>query len=103
MSHAPSFRKVFAIAAVAAALAGIGAVGEAHATPIKKVLGACDNTPGCGYSINDKNGDISGCSTKSGKCFYCPNDGKRQCFAVRQVPPPGKRPAVTSKDVTLTK
>lgn len=76
---------------------------EADAAPIKKVLGACDNTPSCSYSINNKTGDISGCSTASGKCFYCPNDGKRQCFAVRQIPPPGKRPVLTNENVTLTK
>jgi hypothetical protein len=75
----------------------------AAAAPVKKVLGACDNTPGCNYSINDKNGDISGCSTKSGTCFYCPNDGKRQCFAVRKLPAAGKRPELLSGEVTLTK
>ncbi len=65
--------------------------------PDQEVLGACDNTAGCSYSINDKTGDISGCSKTSGKCFYCPNDGKRQCFAIRQIPPPGKRPVVTAR------
>lgn len=56
-----------------------------HAAPaasVNDVLGACDNTPGCNYTINGKNGDISGCSTGSDTCFYCPNDGKRECFAV---------------------
>lgn len=86
-----------------AALMSGAALLDAEAAPIKKVLGACDNTPGCSYSISDKTGDISGCSTQSGKCFYCPNDGKRQCFAVRQIPPQGKRPALTDRNVTLTR
>jgi hypothetical protein len=97
MFHVLSARMFVALAATAVTL------GAAEAAPIKKLLGACDNTPGCSYSINDKTGDISGCSKTSGKCFYCPNDGKRQCFAIRQIPPPGKRPVVTGKDVTLTK
>jgi hypothetical protein len=84
-------------------LAALAFSSEAAAAPVKKVLGACDNTPGCNYSINDKNGDISGCSTKSGTCFYCPNDGKRQCFAVRQLPTAGKRPVLLNGEVTLTK
>lgn len=58
----------------------------ASAAPVSDVLGACDKLAKqgqCSYTINDKNGDISGC-TKSSSCFYCPNDGKRQCFQVRQ-------------------
>lgn len=43
------------------------------------VLGACDRTAGCNYTQN-KAGDISGCSSQA--CFYCPADGKRQCFGV---------------------
>ena len=74
----------------------------ASAAPIKKVLGACDNTPGCDYSINKKNGDISGCSKKSGKCFYCPNDGKKQCFAIgRKLPQGGNLPALKDPVVKL--
>lgn len=60
------------------------------AANVKDVLGACDNTEGCGYSINDKNGDISGCSKQT--CFYCPNDGKRECFQVREQAPDGAKP-----------
>jgi hypothetical protein len=56
---------------------------EADAASVNAVLSACDRTEGCGYSINDKNGDISGCS-KSG-CFYCANDGKRECVGVSQA------------------
>lgn len=52
----------------------------AHAASVNDVLGACDRTPGCGYSQNKKNGDVSGCSKNA--CFYCPADGKRQCFSV---------------------
>ena len=72
-----------------------------NATPIKKVLAACDNTPGCGYSINKKNGDISGCSKTSGKCFYCANDGKRQCVAVRRAVTQDRIPVVIAPDVKL--
>ena len=43
------------------------------------VLGACDRTPGCDYH-QEKNGDVSGCSKQA--CFYCPADGKKQCFGV---------------------
>src|SRR5262245_8265981 len=71
----------------------------AHAAPIKDVLSACDKTAGCSYSINDKTGDISGCSTKSGKCFYCPNDGKKECFAVRRLPQGTEKPILTSPGV----
>lgn len=75
---------------------------DAYAAPIKKVLAACDRTPGCGYSIDDKTGDIAGCSKKSGKCFYCPNDGKRQCFAVgRRLPQDQRKPVLTNPAVTL--
>lgn len=87
----------------AAIIASFGLSLDAGAAPVKKVLSACDRTSGCNYTINDKNGDISGCSQQSGTCFYCPNDGKRQCFAVRQPPQGGQRPALTNKDVTLTK
>lgn len=52
----------------------------AHAASVNDVLEACDRTPGCGYSQNKKNGDVSGCSKNA--CFYCPADGKRQCFSV---------------------
>lgn len=60
----------------------------AAAASVEATIAACDKmdaaSPGsCGYSIN-KRGDIQGCS-KSG-CFYCPNDGKRECIAVRKVP-----------------
>lgn len=87
----------------AVVFATLGLATAADAAPIKKVLGACDNTPGCSYSISDKTGDISGCSTQSGKCFYCPNDGKRQCFAVRRLPPAGKRPVLLNEGITLTR
>lgn len=74
----------------------------ANAAPIKKVLGACDNTPGCNYKKNKKNGDISGCSTTSGKCFYCPNDGKKQCFAIgRQLLQGDKLPVLNNPVVKL--
>ena len=59
------------------------------AAPIKDVLAACDKSASCGYSI-DKKGDITGCDTNAnggqGQCFYCANDGKRDCIAVRKVP-----------------
>jgi hypothetical protein len=44
---------------------------------VKDVLGACDRTPGCNYKI-DKQGTVSGCSTGSGACFTCGQDGKCQ-------------------------
>ncbi len=103
MLRAPSCHRTPLMMFAAMLLATFGLGVEADAAPIKKVLGACDNTPGCSYSINDKTGDISGCSTQSGKCFYCPNDGKRQCMAVRRLPTSGKRPVLLNEDVTLTK
>jgi hypothetical protein len=61
----------------------------ASAASVDDVTSACDNMAAakagsCSYTIN-KAGDINGCSEHS--CFYCPNDGKRECFAVRQVSP----------------
>ena len=53
---------------------------SAQAADAGAVLGACDRTAGCGYSQNKDNGDISGCSKQA--CFYCPADGKHQCFGV---------------------
>jgi hypothetical protein len=58
----------------------------ASAASVDDVTAACDNMAAakagsCSYTIN-KAGDINGCSEHS--CFYCPNDGKRECFAVRQ-------------------
>lgn len=97
----PSLTLLTAIAAALVASPGLNP--DAVAAPVKKVLSACDRTSGCNYTINDKNGDISGCSQQSGTCFYCPNDGKRQCFAVRQLPQGGRRPVLINKDVTLTK
>lgn len=93
--------RMFLPAILAAGLAGI--VMPAGAAPVKNVLSACDRTSGCNYTINDKNGDISGCSQQSGTCFYCPNDGKRQCFAVRKIPSDGRTPALLGQDVRLTK
>lgn len=75
--------------------AALAAAFVSHAAPaadVKAVLGACDNTPGCNYTINSKNGDITGCSTGSGTCFYCPNDGKRECMAVPARVQPGETP-----------
>lgn len=100
-AHLPSLTLLTAIAAALVASAGLSP--NAVAAPVKKVLSACDRTSGCNYTINDKNGDISGCSQQSGTCFYCPNDGKRQCFAVRQLPQRGRHPIPTGKDVTITK
>jgi hypothetical protein len=57
------------------------------AASVNDVLGACDRTPGCGYSQN-KNGDISGCSSNA--CFYCPADGSRQCTGVTKARTGGK-------------
>lgn len=103
MAFAFAYRGTMTAAVVAAALMWPAFGLQAEAAPIKKVLSACDKTSGCNYTINDKNGDISGCSRQSGTCFYCPNDGKRQCFAVRQVPPPGKKPVLLNQDIMLTK
>ena len=76
----------------------------ADAASRSAVLAACSRTQGCGYTKNKDNGDISGCSLQSGKCFYCPNDGKKQCFGVgRTLPPPGKLPKITNDAVVLTK
>ena len=76
----------------------------AEAASRSAVLSACNRTAGCGYTRNKDNGDISGCSRQSGKCFYCPNDGKKQCFGVgRTLPPQGKVPVITNDAVVLTK
>lgn len=64
------------------------AKGRNHASAAA-VLGACDRTAGCSYTQNP-NGDISGCSQKSGTCFYCSADGKGQCFQVRKRGSRGK-------------
>jgi hypothetical protein len=69
-----------AILAFSALLAiSIASPHVAQAAPVNDVLGACDRTAGCDYKTN-KAGDISGCSKQA--CFYCPNDGKRECFGV---------------------
>lgn len=89
---------------LAALLAAGTLVPESEAASRSAVLSACNRTAGCGYSKNDKNGDISGCSRQSGKCFYCPNDGKKQCFGVgRQLPSAGKVPVITTDTVVITK
>ncbi len=88
--------------ASAALLAFVSLATPAMAAPIKAVLKACDNTPGCGYSINKKNGDISGCSTTTGKCFYCANDGKRECISLaKPAPDHSRQPAVRAPKVTV--
>ena len=66
--------------AVATAIALFTFGQSAFAAPIGAVVKACDRTAGCNYTLN-KAGDLSGCSSKA--CFYCPNDGKRQCFGVQ--------------------
>ncbi|PDT75523.1 hypothetical protein [Bradyrhizobium sp. C9] len=66
--------------AVATAVALFALGQSASAAPVGAVVKACDRTAGCNYSLN-KAGDLSGCSSKV--CFYCPNDGKRQCFPVQ--------------------
>lgn len=89
---------------LAALLAAGPLVPASEAASRSAVLSACNRTAGCGYTKNDKNGDISGCSLQSGKCFYCPNDGKKQCFGVgRKLPPPGKLPVITTDTVVITK
>lgn len=83
--------------------AAAAAVFMSHASiaaSINDVLGACDNTPGCGYSINSKNGDISGCSSQT--CFYCPNDGKRECFQVGKRVTSGTPKPIAGPDNLLT-
>ena len=67
--------------AVAATMVLLAFGKPASAAPIGAVVKACDRTPGCNYTLN-KAGDLSGCSKHA--CFYCPNDGKRQCFPVGQ-------------------
>ncbi len=64
--------------AIAATMAVLAFGKPASAAPIGAVVKACDRTAGCNYNVNNKNGDLSGCSKHA--CFYCPNDGKRQCF-----------------------
>jgi hypothetical protein len=51
---------------------------------VKDVTSACDRTPGCNYKI-DKQGTISGCSTGSGACFTCGQDGKCQGVQPRKT------------------
>lgn len=87
-------RMTFFAGAATAILAATSYMTDASAAPIQDVLGACDRTPGCSYTANGS-GDVSGCSPHA--CFYCPNDGKRECFPVgaRQVNRgslPGLRP-----------
>ena len=64
-----------------------GLAHPALAADVKDVLGACDRTPGCNYSTN-KAGDVTGCSANA--CFYCANDGKRQCTGVTKARTAGK-------------
>jgi hypothetical protein len=78
---------------ISAAIAAAFLSHASLAADVKAVLDACDNTPGCGYSIVNKNGDINGCSKQA--CFYCPNDGKRQCFQVREAPQADGKPNYT--------
>ena len=66
--------------AVATAIALFAFGQSASAAPIGAVVKACDRTEGCNYTLN-KAGDLSGCSKKA--CFYCPNDGKRQCIGIQ--------------------
>jgi len=66
--------------AVATALVLFAFGTPASAAPIGAVVKACDRTAGCNYTLN-KAGDISGCSKHA--CFYCPNDGKRQCIGIQ--------------------
>lgn len=98
-------RRFLTILSAAAIITSLGvSAAPAAAASRSAVLSACNRTAGCGYTKNDKNGDISGCSRQSGKCFYCPNDGKKQCFGVgRTLPPAGKLPVITSDTVILVK
>ena len=66
--------------AVATAIALFTLGQSASAAPIGAVVKACDRTEGCNYTLN-KAGDLSGCSKKA--CFYCLNDGKRQCIGIQ--------------------
>jgi hypothetical protein len=84
--------KMFHFAALFAfSLSGIFAAStvHVHAADATAVLGACDKDPKCGYT-GAKNGDISGCSQHA--CFYCPADGKHQCFGVGARTKPGGKP-----------
>lgn len=82
-------KSIFQKLATITAVCILWSIGTSAAAPIKDVLRACDKSSTCGYSI-DKQGDISGCDTNAnggkGQCFYCANDGKRECIAVRKVP-----------------
>ena len=66
---------IFAFAPIALMTVALSTPAIADAN-VKDVLGACDRTPGCNYTINKKDGVISGCSTQSGVCFNCGKDGK---------------------------
>ena len=70
---------LLALGAVAALAAG-----PARAAPVEDVVAACDKMadekPGsCRYTVT-KDG-LGGC-TRNG-CFFCPADGKRQCYPMR--------------------
>jgi hypothetical protein len=96
------FLPILSAALIVSALTSFASPAEAASR--SAVLSACNRTAGCGYTKNKDNGDISGCSRQSGKCFYCPNDGKKQCFGVgRTLPPAGKLPVMTNDAVVLTK
>jgi hypothetical protein len=86
---------------LSAAFAAAFWVHTASAADVKAVLDACDNTSNCGYTINGS-GDISGCSGET--CFYCPNDGKRECFGVgaARVQPGSKPKHMPGPDNLLT-
>ena len=99
-----AFSKAAPALIFAAILSGLCFTAPAGAASRSAVLSACDHTERCGYSKNKKNGDISGCSINANTCFYCPNDGKKQCFSIgRQLPPAGKMPANLGNEVVLTK
>lgn len=76
------------LTALALALAVAIPAAPADAASMSQVLAACKKTAGCGYSRNEKNGDVSGCVVKPnagpGSCFYCRSDTK-QCIAVRET------------------
>jgi len=82
-----SFMKVPLIFGMAVVLLPV-VITPVPAAPIKQVLDACDKmanrNKSCYYTINGV-GDISGC-VKGGDCFYCPNDGKRECVKAKNQP-----------------
>lgn len=98
-SYRDSIGKPLILAMAAASATMLPLPSPAAAAPVGAVIAACDRTPGCDYSADDK-GWIYGCSsTQSGVCFKC-DPGKGQCTQINRTSGPGKK---TTKVPNLVK